>query len=86
MTLGLSTPLNGMTWREQQLRDTLQSGEPLYSGSRETMCDVIVELDRCRATLQQIQKVAQSHVDQKETGYGFWESIVLLTKKGLGLP
>lgn len=81
MTIARSTPFTGATWTEQKLRDALDRHDQI---NIDAVRDVLAELDQCRAALRRIQDVAQSHVDQKQVGYGFWESIVFLARKGLG--
>jgi len=80
---GRSTALNGATWTEQKLRDALQRGDPI---SFDAVRDALDELDRCRDALRRIQSQAQGHVEDRQPGWGRWQTTLRLAREGLGLP
>lgn len=67
-----------MIWQEQQLRDDKSPLQPW-----EQRRELFREIDMLRDYLMRIRDQAQSHVDDKNPGWGRWATTLRLAKEAL---
>lgn len=83
MALGCSTAFKGDTMDELRLRDALQRRDSI---NHDAVRDALAALDLCRDALRRIRDQAQGHVEDRQPGWGRWQTTLRLAREGLGLP